>query len=294
MSPEKVLLDHFREDDVYEYVRYIAFKYYPDYADQPDIYDADLPPVETLANALMEEGEEQAEPAIIGCERGFSIFKRIQEGKATFFFTKEDYYGNTSLQNSIKAIGLDAEKFWHVILFIHHMAEMENINCKPMKPSRHDNIVDLISALRADGTDVIIKARGKKPVTIEDKDTKHTAAVFLEYCDNLYTKGNNPTYTGREIMLTMADDDQGLNWQMYDEYVAFMKVFSKFCRDANQPTRVKGQNCTRDKDWIISRLLYFTKVTPNKRFWDNRNAIHAVKHYCETHRRPLMDSGLLW
>lgn len=294
MTPEKILFDHFCEDDAYEYVRYLAIKYYPDYDNQPDLYDAELPPIDALVNAISRQGVEGTKPVIIGCERGFSIFKRIQEGKASFFFTKEDYDSNTSLQNSIKAIGLDVEKFWHALLFIHHMAEMENINCRPLKPSIHDNIVELISALRSDETELIIKARGKKAVTLEDKNTKHTAAAFLEYCDDLYEKCNNPTYTGRPVLLSKADDDQGLNWQMYDEYNAFMDIFNKYCNDDDLPTRVKGQTCTRDKDWIISRILFFTKLSSNKRFWEDRNAMRSVKNYCKNHKRPLKSSGLLW
>lgn len=295
MNPEKALFDRFREDPEFEYVRFLAFKYFPDYADQPDMYDYELPPMDTLVDAFSEEEEpEQKEPAIIGCERGFTLFKRIQEGKATFFFTKEDFLENASLQGSINAIGLDPEKFWNAILFIHHMAEMENINCRPLKPSIHDNVKDLIAALRAEGTDVIIKARGKKPVTIDDLDTKGVVAYFLEYCDGFYAKQNSPTYTGRQVLINAEDDDQGVNWQMYDEYKAFTDIFNKYCKDDDLPTRVKGQTCTRDKDWIISRILFFTKVTPNKRFWKDRDAMRSVKHYCETHKRPLKSSGLLW
>lgn len=65
MNPEKALHESFCEEPDLECVRCFAVKYYPDYDDQPDMYDYKLTSMEALTNALSEEGTKQQkkEPA---------------------------------------------------------------------------------------------------------------------------------------------------------------------------------------------------------------------------------------
>ena len=296
MDSEKTLYDHFCDDDVYEYVRFLAVTYYPDYEDEPDIYDAELPPVDVLANALSNtETHEPVEPVIVGCERGFRIFQRIQSGKAEFDFTKDEYDSFPDILDSVKAIGLDVEKFWYAILFIHHMAQLENCNCMLALPSKHDIVNDLVSALREERTtvNINIKRPGENKYSVETSAFGYIA-TFLEYCDHLYTELNNPTYTGRRIMPAKEGVSQGFKWRVFDEYNAFRKVFSKFCTDGSLPKRAKGMKVSRDKDLLISRIVYMTGLTDDESYWNSKDRLHAIKDYCRKNRRPQMSSGLIW
>ena len=101
------LIDDFYDSGIYEYARFIAFSYYADYA-------------------VDSNGEEYC----CGCtDEGLQLFGDIMEGKAIFPFSKERYDSNTDVQNSLAALGLDSEKFWHALLYAYHFAESQNTDC---------------------------------------------------------------------------------------------------------------------------------------------------------------------
>ena len=74
MKTEAKLNDLLYNEDAYEYVRYIAFRYYPEYAEEPDLYPADLPPIDEVVN--MPDDSIGSELTCIGIrDDGFKIFR---------------------------------------------------------------------------------------------------------------------------------------------------------------------------------------------------------------------------
>ena len=140
MNTDQELWNQLYDDDEFEYVRFIAFQYYPEYLEEPAVYPYELPPIDEL-------GTESSEPEELTCcgirHDGFVPFRDIQTGKKQFSFTREDY-DNEEIQRTLELIGLDKDKFWHALLYIHYIAELWNTDCVPMEPSIHDEIADLI------------------------------------------------------------------------------------------------------------------------------------------------------
>ena len=291
MNTDSELWNQLCNLDKYEYVRYIAFHYYPDYLEEPMVISADVPPIEEVGEVSAEE----AELTCIGItQSGFTIFRDIQTGKKEFIFDEEDYYGNVDIQQSLQLIGLDPEKFWHALLYIHYMAELENTDCVPLSPSVHEQVKELCSALDEEGTTVTIKRPGKKPYVISESDVKKFIVKFLQYGDQKYAPLGNPTYTGRRVNHKVDPKDVGLQWQIYDEYCAFKLLFDRFCTDKGLPKRVAGQTGCRSKDLLVSRILYMTRLVEHELYLDSTNPLHAIKKKCTETPRPKMDSGLFW
>ena len=81
---------------------------------------------------------------------------------------------------------------------------------------------------------------------------------------------------------------------MADFYEAVSSVIELFRNDKGLPTRVAGQVGSRDKNLLISRLLYLVRLTESKAFLDNTNSIKGLKKYWRKTPRPLMDSTYVY
>lgn len=289
MYTDQELLNKLYDDDEFEYVRFIAFQYYPDYLETPMVLPVELPSIEEIDDV----SDEPEELTCIGIQQsGFVPFRDIQTGKKEFVFHRDDYDENEDIQLALTLIGLDKDKFWHVLLYIHYLAERWNTDCVPELPSVHEDIKDLIHALKEEKTLVTIKRRGKKPYSISNPVTLKCLVAFLEYGDGKYSATKIPTYTGRMICHLEMPKDVGLRWQIYDEYCMFKLLFDKYCTDKGRPRRIGGQKGKRDKDLLISRILYMTRLVEDERFLVDRSALHAIKLACSRERRPLMGSGI--
>jgi hypothetical protein len=291
MKTEAKLYDLLYNEDAYEYVRYIAFWYYPEYAEEPDVYPADLPSIDEVVN--MPDDSIESELTCIGIRHdGFKIFREIVTGEKKFVFKRTDYENDLNIQRSLKLIGLNPEKFWHALLYIHYMAEMNNTDCVPVLPSVHDRVEDLFLALGEDGTKVSIKRPGKRAVVIDEPTAKKFMAEFLRFGDKHYVRLWNPTYTGRRVCHLENPKDVGLRWQIYDEYRAFMLLFDKYCTDKDLPKRVAGQVGSRDKDLLVSRILFMTRLVEDQHFRDSTGPLHSIKKKCQDNPHPMKSAGL--
>ena len=279
--------DDIEANSLYDYVRLLAFKYYPDYL-LPDMYDAELPALEEIAKIQQLEEEE---PIVIGYSKGIDILEKIEAGKADLPFTREDYDNATSVLESLDAIGLDREKFWLALQFVYYWARERNSNCVPVEPSVQDRIRDLLDALKDSRTVLRIKRPGKKVYALEDVETRKVLVTMLIYGDAQYSRMNNPTYNGRSPLIMKPPRDLKLNWWMMDMYNAFKYLFDLFCTDKGMSTFKSSRRGLRNKDVLISRLIYLTRLTEDERFLDDADMLKLVKAECKRNPRPMMSSS---
>lgn len=278
--------DEIQANSVYEYVRALAVKYYPDY-DEPDVYDATLPAMDDIKNNQMDEEDE---PDLIGYSKGIDILEMIEAGTADIPFTREDYDNATSVLESLDAIGLDREKFWLALQFVYYWARERNTNCVPVEPSVQDRIRDLLDALMDSRTVLSIKRPGKRAYALEDEVTKKVIIGMLAYGDAQYSRLQNPTYDGRNVLLKETPRELKQRWWMMDMYNAFKELFNQFCTDKDMPTFWSCRRGLRNKDVLISRLIYLTRLTEDERFLDDANMLKFVKAECKRNPRPMMSS----
>lgn len=150
-------------------------------------------------------------------------------------------------------------------------------------------ITDIINGLSEAGTKVTIARRGKNPIVIDDPSTKRYLSMFLQHGDELISELNLPDYSGRTVRTDVNRVDVGVQWQIYDEFNAFSSIFKTFCTDKDLPPRAAGQEGSRDKVLLISRILYFTKVVADERFLFSKDPLKSRIDKCKKSRRPLVD-----
>ena len=262
---KNLYIDEFYESGIYDYARFLAFSYYADF---------------TVDN----NGEEFC----CGCtDEGLQLFVDIRKGTAIFPFSKEKYDSNTDVQNSLAALGLDPEKFWHALLYAYHEAESQNTDCIQLKPAVQEHIKAILDVLKQEGA----------KITVQNSDTKYVVSDenALDFIREMLEQGDcanrgNGAYVLRRGPLLGPRDDIAVSWQMEDFYESMSRVIEKYRTDEELPPRVAGQVGSRDKKLLISRLLYMVRLTESKAYLNNTNSINGLKNYWRNTSRPLKSS----
>ena len=250
----------------FQYLRFLAFSYYAEI-----------------------EVDDNGEEFCSGLsEPGYRLYLDIRDGKAMFPFVRERYDEDQDIQNSLTAMGLDSEKFWLALLYAYRAAEVWNTDCIALTPAVQEHVEPLIDALRYAGATISVQRPGKKRCVVSDPVTIGFILKMLEDGDRAYE--DKPAYSWRSGRLLSRREDITVRWQMMDLYNALIRVIGYFRTDKDLPKRVKGQVGSRDKDLLVSRLLYLVKLTENKNFKTGVNPLHAVKKYCRETSRPLQHS----
>ena len=251
------MIKAFSEEDLYEYVRCAASFFIED--DETGFWD-----------------QKYAQRLFWDCHNGRIVFP----------FTREDFDAEENLQCSLRLIGMDADKFWEAILFIYAYALNRNSDVYQRATSPHEDILYLIQTLSREGTQLHIMNPVGRNRVIDSPDTLRFIASFLRLQDDYTQSLNLPSYNKGVGRFSEGYIDLGQQWMVYDEYRAFVHLFDHFCTDKNLPKRISGQEGTRDKDTIISRIAFLTKSTLNEKFLEGRDAIRSVKKGCEGKERP--------
>ena len=246
-----------------EYVRFVAFKYMPD-------YEIDI------------DGNE----FISGCHTGFDMWRAIRNDTVLLPFKRSDYDEYEDIQKTLLLIGLDKEKFWNAVRFIHYMWETKYYNCFPVFDSDRELLEQFLKLVEGDDTSLYYKTSNAR---VKQFDTRlkrlliNLVAKRLEEADSEDVSFNgSPIGIGEEHLM----EDVGVSWQIYKEYETYHLLFEQFCNDKHLPKRVKGQSGSRNKDLLISRIVYLTGLTRNLSFKDSVNALHAIVKKCKTGQEP--------
>lgn len=212
-------------------------------------------------------------------------FYVIQTEDCDFPFTREDFDADTDIQKTLALVGLDPDKFWQAVLFIHALTYRKNTGVLDVEPSQHELISDFIDALWDDDCEVTVSRPAKRTMTLESK-TRYMVAYILQYGDQFLANLRFPDYIGGTVLTSGNTSDTSLRWRIFDEYNAYKAVFKKYCNDADQPKRIAVQDGSRDKDLLISRLLFLTGIVDDEAFLESRDRLRGIIDKCKKARRP--------
>lgn len=263
MLQSSEILNEFYDDPKLDYVRFVAFKYMPDM-----------------------EQDNNGEWFTSGCQTGADIWGAIRKGTARFPFERSDYDNNVEIQKSLNLIGLDKECFWNALLFIHHMWESKFYDCHPVLDSDQQLLEQFKTDVTQDGTSLFIKPHRGKSFKIDSRLQNILIGLVvqrLKDAEGIF----DPAFSGNPVDL--ADDhrmEPGVSWQIYNEYKTYHELFDNYCTDAKKPKRIKGQEGSRNKDLLISRIIYLTGLTRNNKFNETVDALHSVVQKCKRGKEP--------
>ena len=215
-----------------------------------------------------EPTEEELEE-IRNCPFGFTmcmgIFKdRYNNGAITNRFTYKDYIKHREIQDLIKHLELDVDKFWLLILFIFDYCTSrfyQGITMKLTPLEQLTHLLELIS-LSGDETTFNIKS-GKLKLEIDNADTINFMAEAIAKHLN-----ESDIQTLRKLNDKEKEDESTIIKE--SPFIAyFANMFLRFF--STQPyiraKRKAGANHSKKEMELVSLLVYFTRLSKNESWY---------------------------
>lgn len=189
----------------------------------------------------------------------------------------KEYLKNEDIQNTIKSLGYDAEKFWYLLLFVNDFTigvckEGLKFNESPKEQINKllHGILDNIKLINdSEISPIKIVIEGVKPKIIMDNPLAIHWLASVCYID--YKKiedGSELTWSmgGNKIEYNPLADSKQI-WY-------FAKMFLSFF-DLVKPQKIKLKNgdSSINKKLLVSRLIYLMGLTTNENFLDSDDSL---------------------
>jgi len=242
-------------DDLYEYVHLVANECAPEY----DCFDG--------------ENIEQVESIV-----GHDFLRMLDSGKLKFRFTKENYLDNYSIIETLMAYNIDIEKFWYAMLFIDHFTETKFINAFLMEDSALSQLESFAQLLSNENSRLSVNFGKREKQTITYRRLLNTIVNMMnEMCK---ANENNTEFTAQPINLSdKSRVTRSTSLQVAFITERYLKLFEKLDIDKTKKANV-SPTISLNKKFLISRILYFTKMVRNKSYlYDDATLRGILKTY---------------
>ena len=207
------------------------------------------------------------------------IFVERFNGKhLTHYFTYQKYIENTDIQELIKFFELDRDKFWFLLLFIYDYSESLCINGYDVAPCANEQLYKMSQAILqiVKGFDehagatlnkeakITLSIKGQKSIVIDNPTALHLLAETIDQrLDDM-----DLTETYRMNYCKRLPDSKPMSDSPHIFYFAqmFLQLFNK--QKSIVDKRKKGAKHSVKELELVSRLVYFTKLSTNKKLLD--------------------------
>lgn len=259
-----------QEEELLEYVTVIADKFHPDM-----------------------EIQEDGSSVLLPSQSPYQFMQRYNAGKLNVFFNYDNYMRNDnidSIQAIIKALGIDSDKFWYLLLFISDYVSGKALNTWKFNDTSKGEITKFIEMVRlneADFNDAIgfshklpmtlsLQVKGKRLII----DNPNTISFMAAFCEEVLAEVSE-----HGLFNQARFEPNGYNtsdsvqiWLFTQMLLYFFEAYPQF---DNQ--RGKSGDTPKSKLLFISKLVYFTKLTRNEAYNDNDDNIKKIiKQYKDT------------
>ena len=215
------------------------------------------------------EPTEEELKEIRNCPFGFTmcmgIFKdRYNNGTITNRFTYKEYIKHKEIQELIKNLELNADKFWLLILFIFDYCTSRFYQGITMKLSPLEEMAKLLELISLSGNEMTLNFKsGKLKLTIENPDTinfmAEAIAKLLSESDAKTLRGLN----GRE------QEDESISIKESPFIAYFANMFLRFFSTQShiRDKRKAGAKHLKKETTLTSLLIYFTRLSKNENWF---------------------------
>lgn len=264
---DKFTLDRYvkEEDDLLVYIKQVAMKYCP------DVYEG---------TSILET-------------QALDIFKNRYNRKVIKNkFNYEDYKKEDNIQKTLLGLGIDINKFWYLVLFIFDYSNgscLEGLKLNDSPKEELKKFIDIVSNNYKDSNNISGFAFNKslgisfhKPMTLTLKGDKHPLIITnpntISYISSLLKmaieniKDNSildrstaSLYEKEEELYTVRI------WLFAKMLLYFFEVNPQYNRRAK-----KGSGMNFSKLLLISNLIYFTKLSMIKGYFENDDALKKL------------------
>lgn len=203
-------------------------------------------------------------------------------------FKYEDYLHNEEVQDTLKELGVDIDKFWYLLLYVMDYTAgccWDAIEVKESPKEQLEKLVKLIADNCSDYNNIsgatfstpitiTINTKGKQALTIDNPNT-------IAYIGLLCAKGFSEIENNSILSLGYSDNDT-LTAADTMRICLFAKMFLYFFEINKQfnKRQKKGSTISLSKNLLISRLAYFVKLTTTKSYMEDDDSLKkAIKEY---------------
>lgn len=258
------------EENLLEYMTIVADKFCPDF-----IFEADGNPIPVDSQAPF-------------------IFKRRYNQQKLNGNLRYDEYMKTSITNDetvqdiIRALGIDTDKFWYLLLFVYDYVIGSTQNTTTLKDSPIKEIEKFVEYVETNelSFDSLRGIEYSKPMVLtlkKDREQKititnpNTISLIASLCkEALPTLPINSFFNNEEA--DKEDVSKAMSIKIWLFTAMLRYFFEQYPQFANK--RKTGNAITKSTLKFISKLIYFVKLTDNEDYnYDDDNLKATLKQY---------------
>lgn len=258
------------EASLLEYVSVVADKFCPDF-----VFEAD-------GNAIPVDSQAPF------------IFKRrynLQKLKGNFIYEeymKTSMTNEETIQDIIRGLGIDSDKFWYLLLFVYDYVIGSTQNTLTFKSSPVAEIERFVEYVESNELifDTLNGIKYSNPMSLTiHKDRKHkleitnpnTISLIASICkEALPTIPANSIFNSVEADKENASKSRSVTIWLFTILLRYF--FEKYPQFSNK--RKTGNATTKSTLKLISKLIYFVKLTDNEEYnCDDENLKAILKQY---------------
>ncbi|MEI3486387.1 MAG: hypothetical protein V8R12_16235 [Bacteroides faecis] len=265
---EKLKEDYISIDTRLEYMEAIAVEYVP---------DVDIDPA-------------TGERYVCGTTASPLFIRRYNQNKL-YGTLYEDYIANEDIQNTLKGLGVDIDKFWFLLLFIFDYTCGTCLDGMKATGIGIEQLIKFAKAIADNHKEINqFGVSFKKPITISVKvEGKHQIVIdnanaigylATTIINNLKEIEEHPWMQSQQVSITTnAEEKESVQiWLFYKMFNDFFNL-SPYNKLFNVRQK-KGSTISLSKTLLISRLIYFTKLSMNKNFSEDEFTLKGyIKQY---------------
>lgn len=207
---------------------------------------------------------------------------RYWTGKIRLPFTKEEYYNNDDIIATVKGLGLDAEKFWFVLVFIYDYVELSfsETALTLQTTSLKKAIKDLGETLRENFMDPEIEIslkKGKKNIEVLPV-VKRAILAWLQETYEQDCKGKRFPIGGADC-ISVDHAEINSSYRIYRAVTMYRDLLSNLL--GNKRPKQPDKEVSLNRLLLISRICYFYKFTKNRNFLYGDDSIKGIIKSCK-------------
>ena len=196
--------------------------------------------------------------------------KEYETGKTSIPFTYKGYCDNKNIIGTIKAFGLDVEKFWYAVVFIYWLTEKESVNVVELKETIGEQMQKLLDFLQGIHS-FTIATEGKKNISISDT---HIIRSLREFISESLERDKDILNSYSINLSAPTYGLLSLSKQMFFAATRYIKLL-KNLELPPKPARA-DKTISSNKMLLISRLMHFYRFTDNENFLNSDESLKGI------------------
>lgn len=248
-----------------------------DYQDIESISDERFEYVSRLCYKINVESDEYGDECLGGWIIHF--YNRLQHGTIKPPFTWEAFCDNEEIIATLEGYGLDVEKFWLVLLFIYDLTCDFGINAADASKTDYDVLVEINDYLKGHPRAVLYLSEDKELRKSERYET-NSPLILQElryFVMRELAKYEEPPQLKIWSNGTLQDnytESLGAAQQQVLMYKLYKVLFDVL--GLPDLRAKKGETVSYSKMLLISRIIYFCRLTTNESFTVDSSSLKGV------------------